>query len=208
MKSLIFPFISDNILDIEDSRRKDADRWWTIKMFSYKDESESLEISIFGFQLYILLFYAIIEDFYNICYLFMEIWWTVFNLLRSIIFYLLSQLANYITFVTVLFILVLIAYFLLIQSSKKNYKRNSETDICANRKLVKEKSCDRDLDSSVNYGCGSRKYLKIMIKVLFVAAVLTLPWEFVRLYQSAVAEKMALMSAVSIFLCHYVNHCW
>ncbi|XP_060590348.1 uncharacterized protein LOC132745443 isoform X4 [Ruditapes philippinarum] len=166
-------------------------------VFSQNDKSESSEISVLSSQLYILLFHAMVEDLYNIGHMILGYCLTVLNLVLAILLELLSHLSNYIIFVIVLFILVLTAYYLLIQSSKTKYERSNSSVVStlSDGSFGANSSCDSELDSSVKYYRGNRKYLKLLRRLLFVAVLLTIPWEFIRLYQSAVAEKVALMTA-------------
>ncbi|XP_045182605.2 uncharacterized protein LOC123541252 isoform X2 [Mercenaria mercenaria] len=186
-----------NILVYENSRRKDERRWWIFHVFSHQDVSAHTQVTVLEKQFYILLFHEILCDFYSMCYLIKVGCLMCFRLLSNFMQEFLSRFSNFIGFVIVLGILVVTAYYLLIQSSLSRNKRNSGIDnkqTQFKQELVIDKRSNSNQASVVNCQ-GNRKYWKWLTGLVFAAFLLTIPWEFIRLYQSAVAEKIAHMAA-------------
>lgn len=149
-------------------------------------------------EFYNLLFDAVSEDVSN---LLLEIRNSC-NALKGLIYQMIQNL--FITVISVC-IIVISVYYLLIRRSDTKLKRQNESgfEVSETRDDSASVLNSSMTESVVHFYKVNRKYGKYLIQLIFLAFLLTIPWEFVRQYQSVVAEKVTHIAVVNIFLFYF-----
>lgn len=201
-------YFTDNVL--VHSRKKNGTNWWIVGIFSAPDGSISTEISISQKQFYFLLINDITEDLSNA-------FTSIKNIGITNIVFLLEEIDSFhLLSITTIVILLLSTCYLFSRRNCPGSKKNRGKSVkqqeertksgVENSKINGNNICS-SIDDNVESGCHqNRKYYWTWLTgLLFVAFLLSLPWEFVRLYQSMVAEKVTHMTMVSVLLCVYLH---
>lgn len=164
-----------------DSRK--TDMWWIVCIFSTSKVRTNEEVSLLGKQFYSLLSGAIMEDIYILSSAVKEISFTSFNLL-SVIFH------NLVFSVTSVCLIIISVYYLLIKNSDRNVNRQNgrEYKVTKSEKNSDCRYCNSNQQKTLYH--VNRRFIGYVSVLMFFGFLLSLPWEFIRLYQTVVAEKV------------------
>jgi hypothetical protein len=183
--------------------------WWFLSFFTTQDLTAK-GLSVTDTEFYTQLLDSVKEDIECVSDLFISVFSSYFDS------------TYYLNENTLLYIYLLIAFVsfslaaIFCYFSKRVRTKNKKTKTIKKPKGTKNKcddknKCDVKENEHVkvtscyggfHLGCyGSKKYLFGWLTGLMMAAfLLSIPWEFVRLYQSMVAEKVTHISTVSLHL--------
>ena len=186
--------VSGLIIVNEEQKRTEEDGWWNLLYRQDTDTAQTTSFTKSGF--YLLLWQHMCQDF---MFLFECVYECVYYAVFVIQQYLHSELYEHKIAVLLIFFLVIAGVlfsFYLFQ--KCLFTKNIKSTKNRSRKAAKShKNCENSdiCDPSCSH-YGKRFYIRVLSGVLVLGFLLSIPWEFVRLYQSMVAEKVAQMSLV------------
>jgi len=186
--------VSGLIIVIEEQKRTDEYGWWNLLYRQDTDTAQTTSFTKSGF--YLLLWQHMCQDFIFLFECVYEyVYYTVFVIQQ----YLHSE--NYQHKIAVLLIFFLIMAGVLLSFNlfqKWLFTKNIKNTKSRARKAAKshKNSENSDMCDPPYSHYGKRFYIRVLSGVLVLGFLLSIPWEFVRLYQSMVAEKVAQMSVV------------
>lgn len=110
----------------------------------------------------------------------------------------------FITVISVCIIVISVYYLLIRRTDIKLKKQNESGFDMSNTRDDSASVLNSSMTESVlHFYKVNRKYGKYLIHLIFLAFLLTIPWEFVRQYQSVVAEKVTHIAVVNISLFYF-----
>jgi len=182
------------IIISEEQKRTDEYGWWNLLYRQDTDTAQTTTFTKSGF--YLLLWQHMCQDF---IFLFECVYEYVYSTVFVIQQYLHSEHNEHKSAVLLISFLVIAGvlfsfYFLQKWLFTKNIKSTKSRTRKAAKSHKNYENSDMCDPSCSHY--GKRFYIRVLSGVLVLGFLLSIPWEFVRLYQSMVAEKVAQMSVV------------